>query len=86
MMSYQIKYTALGTAKYIPKIRRHSHRIIFIFAAVTLFALLVWSSGMDWSVTMAALEEMAASVSRGEGLQDAFSAFCIEILQGVQPG
>lgn len=85
-MGYQITYGLTGEAKRIDlwKIRLKYLGIITI--AVLLMTSIVWISGADWAVTVSALEEMAETLSQGENFADAFSGFCIDILQGAELG
>ena len=82
-MAYQIEYGANGARTIYTKSRIPIRKIGITMAILVLGAIILWSSGCDWSVTAAALETMAEEVGQGSGIADAFSTFCIEILQGA---
>lgn len=83
-MAYKIEYGIKGTAKYVSSARRHSGRISKCLLILGLIAVLIWSVGGDWAVTVGAFEEMAGQLQQGSDITEAFSAFCLEILQGAQ--
>ena len=85
-MAYQIEYGRAGTAKYVSLLRRKYRKITAVLLISALLLALIWSTGCDWRVTVAAMDEMAEHLSQGSDIQEAFSAFCIEILKGAEPG
>ncbi|MBE6958942.1 MAG: hypothetical protein E7447_07325 [Ruminococcaceae bacterium] len=85
-MAYQITYDIAGSAKYVTSSRRRYRRIGFILLILGLSAILLWSGGGDWAVTVGAMEEMVEQLSEGTGMKEAFSAFCLEILNGAELG
>lgn len=85
-MSYQILYGFAGDAKRVGLWKKWM-KYVEIFAIVVLCLISVfWISGADWAVTVDAMEEMAETLSQGEDFADAFSGFCIDILQGAELG
>ena len=85
-MGYQILYGSTGDAKRIGLWRKClKHVRIFIIAVLILISA-YWIFGGDWTVTVNAMEEMAATISQGEDVADAFSSFCLDILQGAEHG
>ena len=82
-LKYQLQYDFNGTARRISSYQHFFQLLGWVVAAVFLLALLIWSSGGNGEVTRQALENMAASIEQGEGLKEAFSSFCMEILQGA---
>lgn len=85
-MGYQIAYGFTGDAKRVDlwKIRL---KYLGIAAVGVLFIISVlWISDVNWPVTVSAMEEMAETLSQGENFVDAFSAFCIHVLQGAECG
>lgn len=82
-MAYRIEYEHAGTAK-----RNCGRGIIFKYAlwslgTVAIVTAILWSLGGDWTVTVGALESMAKSLGKGSAWKEAFSDFCLEILQGA---
>lgn len=82
-MHYQIKYDPIGQAKHAS-----FAKIWLKYAAIALSIAgicygIFWSMGMDWGVTVDALEQMAAEIGTGGSITEAFSGFCLEILQGA---
>lgn len=85
-MNYQIKYELTGEAN-----RETAAKVWLKYAALALLAVvlclaIVWSFGGDWAVTVGALETMAEDLGQGSDFKAAFSAFCLEILQGAECG
>lgn len=85
-MGYQITYGFNGEAKRVDLWKVRLKYLEMITIAVLLMVSIVWISGADWAVTVSAMEEMAETLSQGEDFVDAFSAFCIDILQGAELG
>lgn len=85
-MGYQIAYEITGEAKRVDlwKIRLKYLGIITI--SVLLIISFLWISGADWAVTVSAMEAMAETLSQGEDFSDAFSTFCMDVLQGAECG
>lgn len=85
-MYYQISYDQTGSAQRIRATKIWIRYItIGVIAAAFCWAVL-WSTGMDWGVTLDALEQMAINLKDGENLKEAFSGFCLDILEGAQCG
>jgi len=82
-LNYQLKYECHGTVRRISSQKRLLYRLAWICGAVLLLMILIWSSGGDGEVTRQALENMASSIGQGADVREAFSAFCLEILQGA---
>lgn len=82
-MHYQIKYDQTGQATRSSTIKLTLKHIGITLLIVAIFWGIFWSMGMDWRVTVDALEQMAAEVSTGSSITEAFSGFCLEILQGA---
>ena len=82
-MAYQIQYNASGKARWRQIKIKKSRKVLPAILAVGGVLLLVYSWHGDWTVTANALETMAGALSQGIDLQDAFFAFCTEILQGA---
>lgn len=85
-MSYQIKYGQTGQAKRISTAKIFAKYITFALLGVAFCWAALWSTGMDWGVTVDALEQMAIELGDGENLKEAFSGFCLEILKGAECG
>ena len=85
-MAYRISYECTGKAKRM-NLWRIRLTYLRIFVAVVLLVLFaVWASGMNWSVTVGAMEVMTEEIGNGTDFTDAFSAFCIQVLQGAECG
>ncbi len=86
VLSYQIQYNNHGTTRYI-SCKKYSFAPWFrFFCAVLAIVALGFLSGGDWRVTTTALENMAANLKLDIGVQEAFSQFCLDVLQGAQIG
>ena len=85
-MAYEIKYTALGSAKTVTP-ARHCLNYLGVFLLIALLIVgIFWSSGADWGVTVNALEEMAGQLKQGSGIENAVTVFCQEVLRGSVAG
>lgn len=85
-MAYQIQYDISGNMK-----RRSTRWHWLKYAACALLALATFAglfrmANDDWAITVSALERMAEDIGHGSGLQEAFSDFCLDILQGAHSG
>ncbi len=85
-MNYQIKYEQTGEAKRVTAVKEWIKYAGFALLAVGLCWAIAWSFGGDWAVTVGALEAMAEDLGQGSDLKEAFSAFCLEVLQGAECG
>ena len=82
-MAYQIVYDLSGQMRRISHRKRRlmaSARIVFLIGVI---AMILWTAGGDWTVTLTALDTMAENLGQGSSLQQAFSGFCLDILQGA---
>ena len=91
-MSYAIRYDAGTTKKYPLKRKKYTkHRkglliVGFLLAIVLLSACITpvrrFLLPGDPVVTESAIIKMADELQAGEGLQEAFSTFCQEVIRG----
>lgn len=96
-LGYRIEYDG-REGKY--EIRRYNpYRLpVLLCVAVCLFLLLTfcfWQEGADYikeamipgenAVTVAAFENLTQRLRQGETLQDAVTAFCIDVIHGSAP-
>ena len=82
-MHYQIKYDQTGFAKHVGSAKIWLKYVAIALSIAGICWGIFWSLGMDWRVTVDALEQMAAELSTGSSITEAFSGFCLEILQGA---
>lgn len=82
-MRYEIKYEWMGKARHISSGRLWLKYMGFLCMGLCACAFLLWTVGGDWSVTVNALEGMAADLQNGINVNEAFSSFCIEVLEGA---
>ncbi len=92
IMSYDIRYDSVTTKKYPAKRRAHSNRkrILLIFggvvAALTVAMHITAIRRLllpgDPVVTERAIIKMVDELRAGEGVTEAFSTFCNEVIQG----
>lgn len=85
-MDYQIKYELTGEAKRITAGKVWLKYVGFGLLVIGLCAAVLWSAGGDWTVTVGALEGMAKDMEQGSDFREAFSSFCLEVLQGAECG
>ena len=82
-MAYEIAYDLSGQMRRIPQWKRQLRRFVGAITVIGVIVALIWVAGADWPVTVAALDAMAENLVQGSGLQEAFSGFCLDILQGA---
>lgn len=88
-MAYQIRYDTIGA----PSVRKRSYKTVLVGAVVMLLvagAMAVKSAWLPWvqevllpgdpAVTAAALQGMMEDLKEGQGIVNAVTAFCREIL------
>lgn len=85
-MEYQIRYERNGEAKYTTVSAKRRRSFMWVLAGITILAVAVWSMGADWAVTRDALEGMAENLGQGIELKEAFTEFCLDVLQGAECG
>ncbi len=85
-MGYEIRYDLSGKMRKISAGQRRMKYIGGIFLTLAVLTTVIWSLGADWAVTVDAFEEMARDLGQGSGIQQAFSGFCLDILQGASRG
>ena len=82
-MGYRIKYQWMREAQQITTAGKWFKVGMVLLFMVCAAGFLFWLSGGVWSTTVSALEGMAEDIRGGENLKDAFSTFCLEVLQGA---
>lgn len=85
-MGYQITYGFAGDAKRVDLWKIRLKRLGMVATGVLFLLCVLWISGADWSVTVSAMDDMVETLSQGADFVDAFSEFCIDILQGAELG
>ena len=85
-MDYQINYGFTGDAKRIHIWQIWMKRIGYLALCIMLIVTLSWISGANHAITVSAMEDMAEMLRQGEAFTDAFSEFCMDILQGAECG
>ncbi len=85
-MAYQIAYDLSGQMKRIPQWKKYLKSFGGVMLVIGVIAVMLWAAGGEWAVTVTALDAMAENLWHGSGLQEAFSEFCLDILQGAQYG
>ncbi len=85
-MGYQITYGFTGEAKRVDLWKIRIKYLAFGVICVLLLISAAWMFELNWQVTVRAMDEMAETISQGEDFADAFSAFCINVLQGPECG
>ena len=87
MMAYQIQYEPEKNRKYPVRLQRKKSVVVPILVAVVLvmcFAICRKTGVLipgDPQVTAEAFSQMVDMVREGERMEDAFSAFCDEVLE-----
>lgn len=85
-MGYEINYDIWGKMS-LSSDRKKVFKICFwIFTVVTLGAFLFYAAGNELSAAVSALDVMALELQEGSGIKEAFSEFCIDILEGAELG
>ena len=85
-MGYRILYECTGEANRIALWKIRMKHLGISAICVVLAILAIWTSGIDFSATAGAMEEMADAFRDGADFQEAFSVFCIQILEGAECG
>ena len=80
-MNYKIQYDAHGRAKhkFCARHRRGFQYFAGIVAVIGILSLLI--SG-EWGNILDSLELMSKQLQQGSELEEAFTCFCLDILQG----
>ena len=86
ILGYRIQYDNYGAARYRSRKVRRVNPWICLCGIILAVLALRYISGMDFKVTATALEDMAVNLQQGSGVQEAFSRFCLDVLQGAQIG
>lgn len=82
-MEYKISYDQFGNAKKVTNVLKWARIGTGLLAACGIIAAILWSFGGDWQTTGTAFEEMASHLAQGQSVKEAFSTFCLEILNGA---
>ena len=82
-MGYEIKYEWMGKARRLTPLNKWVKVFRTIILAVCVFACMLWIIGGDWELTLRALEAMAEDLRQGIDVKNAFSEFCIEVLESA---
>ena len=82
-MYYQIQYGADGQSKRSGLTRKWIARIGLCLLGICVLVGVLWSANGDWAVTVGAMEEMADALKQGSNVTDAFTTFCLQILEGA---
>ena len=82
-MAYQITYDLSGHMIKIPRWKRRLKVFTGVVFMIAVIAVLFWTARGDWTVAWRALDTMAENLGQGSSLQQAFSGFCLDILQGA---
>ena len=82
-MAYQIVYDLTGKMEKISQCKGILKRFKSIIIVIGVIIALFWTAGGDWKITLTAIDTMAENLGQGCGLQEAFSDFCLDILQGT---
>lgn len=85
-VAYQISYDATGGVKKVRYSGKYMSGVMTIFLIVFILFSVLWFNGLDVVTTVEALEEMACNIGNGNGIKEAFSEFCIDILEGAELG
>ena len=85
-MGYEIHYGPAGEMRKIARYRKHLKKTLVLFILVAVLLLLYHAFDEEIYVMVAALEGMAGNVQEGSGIKEAFSEFCLDILEGANIG
>lgn len=94
-MGYQIQYAPDVNYRYTTKKKRHLLTgkvfLVFVIVLLVIFSCTVppirnWILPGDPNVTNAATEKMVETLQNGEGIREAITAFCIEVLSHENQG
>ena len=83
-MGYEINYDIWGKMSKISAKKKVFQICLWVVAAVTLGVFLFYGNGLRSAVS--SLEVMAQEIQDGSGIKEAFSEFCIDILEGAELG
>ena len=83
-MSYEIVYEISGSMKRLPRWKKTTKWITAVFAAFVLLAAFLMPLHTQWRSTWNALDGFANNLGQGSGIADAFSEFCIDILNDAE--
>lgn len=83
-MGYKINYDIWGKMTKISRKKKVFQLFFWVFAAVVVGVFLFYGNGFRSAVS--SLEVMAQEIQEGNGIKEAFSEFCIDILEGAELG
>ena len=82
-MGYEIRYGSPGEMRRIAKYKIHLKKVLSLFVLATALLLLYHAFDKEICVAVNALEGLAGKVQEGSGIKEAFSEFCLDILEGA---
>lgn len=82
-MGYKIRYDTEGNAKRIVKQLWIKKFLVVFCVIIGMISATMWVLSGDWMLTRNAMNHLSVNISQGENIKDAFSSFCLEILQGT---
>ena len=82
-MGYEIHYGPAGEMRRIAKYKVHLKKTLALIAFVAVLLLLYHAFDEEIHLAVNALEGMAGKVQEGSGIKEAFSEFCLEVLEGA---
>ena len=83
-MGYRINYDIWGKMSQISRKKKLLKMCFWVFAAAVVGFFVFYGSAFHSAVS--ALEVMAQEIQEGSGIKEAFSEFCIDILEGAELG
>lgn len=83
-MNYQIRYDQNGKSDHISLYRKWATALTLVLLIIFVCWVGLWSLGGNHAVTIGALENMAVSLQNSGNISEAFSDFCLEILNGAE--
>lgn len=82
-MGYQIQYHFSGKARRISAKNRRLQISLLILCVCVSLSILLWAGKKELTTSIAALELMAMKLGQGSSMKEAFTAFCLQVLQGA---
>ena len=85
-MGYRISYDTSGDVKKVRYWEKYMSRICKVFLIGAALFVLLWAESADFTATLHAFEVMAMELGQGSGFKEAFSEFCLDVLEGAEIG
>ena len=82
-MGYQVNYQTSGKVRRISGKRKRIQICFVVLCFCGALGAIFWAGRDEVMTTIAALDLMAMELGQGSSMKEAFTAFCLQVLQGA---